>query len=214
MDTSSNDSVLPTPIDPKFPAHAAEPQIVEAAEPNPGSPLQGDTSSTLDRILRLPSSVTLLTDSWNPPSPFVYHDQSPAQGSTRPIACRKPADQAEPRPSPTIHSLRHMSSSVSLFADAWNPPSQFVYEYQPPSMGGTRPIVPRNKRRDFQAPGDLVPIPSAPTQDTVSVAGKKLPARSARRHAMIFEPEKPIDRLVSTLRNSALTPRTGGFPDF
>ncbi|KAG9078803.1 hypothetical protein FRC06_008160 [Ceratobasidium sp. 370] len=201
MDTLSDDSILPTPIDPKFPAHAAEPGIVaNAEEPNRGSLPQDHITGTLGRILQLPSSVTLLADSWNPPSPFVYHDQSPIQGTTRPIAYRKPADPAQP---PALYNLHHPGSSISLFADAWNPPPQFVYEYQAPPMDGTRPIVPRNRQRDFQVcPGDLAANELSATSTT----------RSARRHAMIFEPDKPIERLASTLRSSAPAPGIGGPP--
>ncbi|KAG9121522.1 hypothetical protein FRC07_002478, partial [Ceratobasidium sp. 392] len=69
--SSSNNSVLPTPIDPKFPTHITEPEVVTAPEvpPSPRSPPQDNTSNTLGRILQLPSSVSLFADSWNPPSP-------------------------------------------------------------------------------------------------------------------------------------------------
>ncbi|KAG8680820.1 hypothetical protein FRC09_017948 [Ceratobasidium sp. 395] len=210
MDTSSSDdSILPTPIDPKFPADVAEPQVVTPAEasPIPGSPSQVDSPNSLGRLPQLPSSVTLLADSWNPPSPFVYTAQSPSQGTTRPIVPSKAPSRVAPQQSPATNSLRHMGSSVSLFVDAWSPPAQFVYEDRTPSMNSTRPIVPRNKRRDFQVcPGDLVSVLTAPTKDNKPVVTDGVPTtsanRSMKRRAMVFDFEKPVDQLVSTLRKS------------
>ncbi|KAG8779156.1 hypothetical protein FRC12_024610 [Ceratobasidium sp. 428] len=210
MDTSSSDdSILPTPIDPKFPAHVAEPHVVTPVEasPVPVSPSQFDSPNSLAGLPQLPSSVTLLVDSWNPPSPFVYTAQSPSQGTTRPIVPSRAPSQVAPQQSLASNSLRHIGSSVSLLVDAWSPPSQFVYEGRTPPMNSTQPIVPRNKRRDFQVcPGDLVSIPTAPTKDTNSIVTDG-PAtintnRSMKRRAMVFDFEKPVGQLVSSLRKS------------
>ncbi|KAG8709966.1 hypothetical protein FRC09_000386 [Ceratobasidium sp. 395] len=220
MDTSSSDdSILPTPIDPKFPADVAEPQVVTPAEvsPIPGSPSQVDSPNSLGRLPQLPSSVTLLVDSWNPPSPFVYTAQSPSQGTTRPIVPSKAPSRVAPQQSPAANSLRHMGSSVSLFVDAWSPPTQFVYEDRTPPMNSTRPIVLRNNRRDFQVcPGDLVSVPTAPTKDTKPVVTDGVPTtsanRSMKRRAMVFDFGKPVDQLVSTLRKSMSVSSMSGSP--
>ncbi|QRW10644.1 hypothetical protein RhiLY_09643 [Ceratobasidium sp. AG-Ba] len=204
LDTSSSEhSILPKPVDAKLPYMISNPKT--PTPPSPGSPMS--------ELPRLPSSPSALLGTWSPPATFAYVDQSPSQGNTRPIVSNNQTPRArQPRQagskfSPSASSLGPVASSVSLFASQWTPPQNFEYHHQTPTLGSTRPIIPRNKRRSGRRISQsCLEVPKAVIKDTVCITRDQLPsansARSMKRYGICYETQETVEKLASNLRGS------------